>query len=55
QIDCGSRWCRFSSVHPATCKWPECNKTCLQQRGYPQHYNPHVNAYCPDCQARGFR
>ncbi|KIK51750.1 hypothetical protein GYMLUDRAFT_181063, partial [Collybiopsis luxurians FD-317 M1] len=52
-VPCDNDKCRFSPFHPRYC--PSCPRTCLQYHQFPEQYNPHVNAFCPSCQALGYR
>ncbi|KAH9939981.1 hypothetical protein B0H21DRAFT_697906, partial [Amylocystis lapponica] len=53
QIQCESRTCKFSPNHPRNCVPPRCSGTCWQYHQWPQQFSPQIDAFCPDCIARG--
>ncbi|KAK0203361.1 hypothetical protein DFS33DRAFT_1330506 [Desarmillaria ectypa] len=48
-IWCEQLNCKFSLFHPASCKPPDCLRTCWQYLRYPEQYSPNINGYCPSC------
>ncbi|KAF7367938.1 hypothetical protein MSAN_00858800 [Mycena sanguinolenta] len=49
EVKCDSTHCKFSPNHPPNCVPPFCRQRCSQYRGFPEQYNLHIDAMCPDC------